>query len=44
MKVKQSEYLRGIKPTLVNLRDRLLEEFPYASLLAQDSKLCGIFL
>ncbi len=37
MKVEQSEYLRGIKPVLVNLRDRLLEEFPYASLLAQDS-------
>lgn len=37
MKVKQSEYLKQIKPTLINLRDRLLAEFPYASLLAQDS-------
>ena len=37
MKVKQSEYLKEIKPVLVKLRDRLLEEFPYASLLAQDS-------
>ncbi|MDE7212691.1 MAG: TldD/PmbA family protein [Lachnospiraceae bacterium] len=37
MKVKQSEYLKEIKPVLVKLRDRLLAEFPYASLLAQDS-------
>lgn len=37
MKVKQSEYLKEIKPVLLKLRDRLLAEFPYASLLAQDS-------
>ena len=37
MKVKQSEYLKEIKPVLIRLRDRLLTEFPYASLLAQDS-------
>lgn len=37
MKVKQSEYLKRVKPALVKLRDRLLSEFPYASLLAQDS-------
>ncbi|MDE7327000.1 MAG: TldD/PmbA family protein [Lachnospiraceae bacterium] len=37
MKVEQSGYLKEIKPVLVKLRDRLLVEFPYASLLAQDS-------
>ncbi len=37
MKVKRSEYLKQIKPVLEKLRDRLLTEFPYASLLAQDS-------
>lgn len=37
MKVESSEYLKEIKPVLVKLRDRLLQEFPYASLLAQDS-------
>lgn len=38
MKVKASEYLRDIKPVLLRLRDRLLEEFPYASILATDSQ------
>ncbi|MBD5455481.1 MAG: TldD/PmbA family protein [Lachnospiraceae bacterium] len=37
MKVKSSEYLKEIKPLLVHLRDRLLEEFPYVSILATDS-------
>lgn len=37
MKVKSSSYLQKIKPVLVKLRDRLLQEFSYASLLAQDS-------
>ena len=37
MKVKPSEYLREIKPVLLKLRTRLLQEFPYVSLLAQDS-------
>ena len=38
MKVKASKYLRDIKPILLRLRDRLLEEFPYASILATDSQ------
>ena len=37
-KVKSSEYLREIKPLLLRLRDRLLEEYPYASILATDSQ------
>ncbi len=37
MKVKASEYLRTIKPVLVQLRDRLLESYPYVSILASDS-------
>lgn len=37
MKVKPSEYLREIKPVLLCLRDRLLEEYPYVSVLASDS-------
>lgn len=37
MKVKSSKYLKEIKPVLVRLRDRLLEEYPYASILATDS-------
>ena len=37
MKVNSSEYLRKVKPVLVKLRDRLLQEYPYASILAQDS-------
>lgn len=37
MKVKSSEYLMGIKPLLLRLRDRLLEEYPYVSILASDS-------
>ena len=36
--VKSSSYLSGIKPVLVRLRDRLLEEYPYASILATDSQ------
>lgn len=38
MMVESSEYLRGIKPLLIRLRDRLLEEYPYASILAADSQ------
>ncbi|MCI8625819.1 MAG: TldD/PmbA family protein [Lachnospiraceae bacterium] len=37
MKVKASEYLRKIKPTLVLLKNRLLESYPYVSILAVDS-------
>lgn len=37
MKVQSSEYLQKVKPLLVTLRDRLLREYPYASILAQDS-------
>lgn len=37
MKVQSSEYLTKIKPMLVILRDRLLEKYPYVSILAQDS-------
>ncbi|MCM1217089.1 MAG: TldD/PmbA family protein [Lachnospiraceae bacterium] len=37
MKVKSSEYLSGIKPVLCRLRDWLLEEYPYVSILAADS-------
>lgn len=37
MKVKASEYLGEIKPVLLGLRDRLLEEYPYVSILASDS-------
>ncbi len=37
MKVKSSQYLSEIKPVLLSLRDRLLEEYPYASILATDS-------
>ena len=37
MKVRSSDYLKRVKPILIKLRDRLLEEFPYASILAQDS-------
>lgn len=38
MKVKSSQYLSEIKPILLHLRDRLLEEYPYASILAADSE------
>ena len=38
MKVKSSEYLAKVKPLLVCLRDRLLQEYPYVSVLATDSK------
>ena len=37
MKVKSSKYLKEVKPLLVHLRDRLLEEYPYVSILASDS-------
>lgn len=37
MKVKPSKYLREIKPVLLRLRDRLLQEYPYVSILASDS-------
>lgn len=37
MKVKSSEYLKEVKPLLLQLRDRLLEEYPYVSILASDS-------
>lgn len=37
MKVKSSIYLSEIKPVLICLRDRLLEEYPYVSILATDS-------
>lgn len=37
MKVESSNYLKEIKPVLLRLRDRLLEEYPYASILATDS-------
>lgn len=37
MKVKSSAYLSEIKPVLLSLRDRLLEEYPYVSILASDS-------
>lgn len=37
MKVKSSEYLREVKPLLIQLRDRLLEEYSYASILATDA-------
>ena len=36
--VKSSSYLSEIKPVLIHLRDRLLEEYPYASILATDSE------
>lgn len=37
MKVKSSEYLVKIKPLLVRLKDELLQEYPYVSVLATDS-------
>ena len=37
MKVESSNYLKEIKPVLVHLRDRLLEIYPYVSILATDS-------
>lgn len=37
MKVKSSNYLKEIKPLLVLLRNRLLDEYPYVSILATDS-------
>mgnify|MGYP001079576047 FL=1 len=36
-KVKSSQYLSQVKPVLLDLRDRLLEHYPYASILAADS-------
>ncbi len=37
MKVKSSEYLAKVKPLLVRLKDELLREYPYVSVLAVDS-------
>lgn len=37
MKVKPSEYLKRIKPVLVQLKDRLLAEYLYVSVLASDA-------
>lgn len=37
MKVKSSEYLKANKPVLKKLLEKLLEEYPYASILAVDS-------
>ena len=37
MKVKSSEYLKDTKPVLKKLLDKVLEEYPYASILAVDS-------
>ncbi len=37
MKVKSSQYLKKIKPQLKNLLSVLLEEYEYASILAEDS-------
>ena len=41
MKVQESAFLKAKKPLLLKLRDRLLEEFEYASILAVDSKARG---
>ncbi len=38
MKVQESDFIRQKKPLLTRLLNRLLEEFPYASILAVDSK------
>lgn len=37
MKVKESQYLKETKPILKKLLDRLLEIYPYASILAVDA-------
>ncbi len=37
MKVKSSEYLKAVKPVLKELLDKLLSQYPYASILAVDS-------
>ena len=37
MKVKSSEYLKAVKPVLKKLLDKLLSQYPYASILAVDS-------
>ena len=37
MKVKSSEYLKAVKPILKKLLDKLLSQYPYASILAVDS-------
>ncbi len=41
MKVKESQYLKGVKPILKTLLNRLLEKYPYASILAVDSSAFG---
>lgn len=38
MKVRESKFIQDTKPLLVRLLDRLLERYPYASVLAEDSK------
>lgn len=38
MKVKSSEYLKGIKPVLKELLAKALEEYEYASILAVDTQ------
>lgn len=38
MKLETSKYIENIKPTLKKLLDALLSEYPYASLLAVDSR------
>lgn len=38
MKVRESEFIRRKKPVLKKLMERLLEIYPYVSLLATDSK------
>lgn len=36
MKVKIRDYLKNVKPILINLRDELLKDFSYVSILASD--------
>lgn len=38
MKVSPSPYIRSVRPLLTRLLDELLKEYPYASVLAQDSR------
>jgi len=38
MKVKESEYIKHTKPLLKKLLERLLQQYPYVSILATDSK------
>lgn len=41
MKVKESQYLKEVKPVLKTLLNRLLEIYPYASILAVDASAFG---